>query len=162
MSILTYINKIPVYTNINEALEWGEYNRLPGYHIHKYKSVTGYMGGKNHSTMPSKPKDLPIKKLVSKRFRPQPKLGSSIVLIRNGITTTTTVNIKTIIDSKGFPIYIEEDEEVSSLGITSTTRSTTTTVPTTTAPTVYGAGVESAGSGGESRSSSGGGGGGGY
>ena len=48
MAILTYINKIPLYSTINEALAEGKERGLQGYHVHKYKGVAGYMGGYKH------------------------------------------------------------------------------------------------------------------
>ena len=48
MAILTYINKIPLYSTVNEALTWAQTNSLEGYHVHKYKDVAGYMGGYHH------------------------------------------------------------------------------------------------------------------
>tara|TARA_R110002096_G_C14218893_1_gene690676 strand:+ start:131 stop:610 length:480 start_codon:yes stop_codon:yes gene_type:complete len=102
MSILTRINGIPVYTSITEALEWGKYNRIKGYHIHKYKSVTGYMGGNNHMTMPSRTRDLPVKLKSKPGYRPE--IGSSIIYIESGIKYTATATASTIYGKTGFPI----------------------------------------------------------
>ena len=48
MAILTYINNIPLYSTINEALDYAQVENLQGYHVHKYKGVAGYMGGRTH------------------------------------------------------------------------------------------------------------------
>ena len=49
MSILTYINNIPLFSTIQEATQWGQNRRLTGYHTHDYNGQTGYMGGTTHT-----------------------------------------------------------------------------------------------------------------
>ena len=54
MAILTYIDGIPLYSTINEALglEKGilkNVTGVSGYHVHRYKNVIGYMTGADHS-----------------------------------------------------------------------------------------------------------------
>ena len=110
MSILTRINNTPVYTNIDEALSWAEYNGLSGYHIHKHMGVTGYMGGKTHDAF-RKTSELPVK--VKSKPGYSPKVGSRIISIVKGKQFTTEVTAKTIYDRKGFPILDEE----SSVGV---------------------------------------------
>ena len=50
MSVLTSINGIPLFSTLQEALNWGSSNGLVGYHTHVYNGQTGYMGGANHTT----------------------------------------------------------------------------------------------------------------
>jgi hypothetical protein len=59
MAILTYINKMPLYSTVNEALAWAEQNGLQGYHAHKYKDVAGYMGGYRHPKTNGRTTSLP-------------------------------------------------------------------------------------------------------
>tara|TARA_R100001443_G_scaffold70644_1_gene78963 strand:- start:356 stop:562 length:207 start_codon:yes stop_codon:yes gene_type:complete len=49
MSLLTNINGVPLYSTIQEALNWASSNGLSGYHTHQYQGQTGYMGGSNHA-----------------------------------------------------------------------------------------------------------------
>jgi hypothetical protein len=49
MAILTTINKIPLFSTIQEALAWAWQNNLDGYHTHKFEGKVGYMGGYTHS-----------------------------------------------------------------------------------------------------------------
>ena len=48
MSLLTTIAGIPLFTTIQEALNWAASNGLSGYHIHNWQGQQGYMGGANH------------------------------------------------------------------------------------------------------------------
>ena len=48
MAILTTIAGVPLFTTIQEALDWAAANNLSGYHIHNYQGQQGYMGGANH------------------------------------------------------------------------------------------------------------------
>ena len=45
MSLLTYIKDVPLFSTVNEAVEWAESKTLLSYHTHKYKNIVGYMGG---------------------------------------------------------------------------------------------------------------------
>ena len=49
MSVVTYINKIPLFSTIQEALQWGTNRNLTGYHTHTFNGQVGYMGGATHS-----------------------------------------------------------------------------------------------------------------
>jgi hypothetical protein len=49
MSLLTNINGVPLFSTIQEALNWGASYGLSGYHTHQYQGQTGYMGGVNHA-----------------------------------------------------------------------------------------------------------------
>jgi len=113
MSILKRVNGIPVYTNINEALEWGRSNNMLGYHVHKHMSVTGYMGGRNHADMPLRSIELPIKTKGKPGYKP--KIGSRVISTIAGESTSIKVTAKTTYDRKGFPILLEEDK-VESVG----------------------------------------------
>jgi|TARA_R110000782_G_scaffold72990_1_gene145929 hypothetical protein len=48
MSLITYIDGIPVYTTIEESISWASQYNLPGYHEHVVSGRLGYMGGVNH------------------------------------------------------------------------------------------------------------------
>ena len=50
MSLITIMNGVPLYTTKQEALRWALCNSVKGYHVHRYKGKTGYMGGATHST----------------------------------------------------------------------------------------------------------------
>ena len=49
MSVLTTIGGIPLFSTIEEALEWGSSIGLQNFHTHIYAGQTGYMGGASHS-----------------------------------------------------------------------------------------------------------------
>jgi|TARA_R110002167_G_scaffold185704_1_gene386377 hypothetical protein len=49
MSILTTIAGIPLFSTIQEALNWAASKGLNGYHAHNWQGQQGYMGGANHS-----------------------------------------------------------------------------------------------------------------
>jgi len=53
MSLLTIIDRVPLYTTIEEALLWGTQYNITGYHTHVYNGVTGYMAGQNHEQITS-------------------------------------------------------------------------------------------------------------
>ena len=46
---LTTIDGIPLYSTLQEALQWASNNGLTGYHNHTYQGQTGFMGGSDHS-----------------------------------------------------------------------------------------------------------------
>jgi hypothetical protein len=107
MSVLTRVDGIPVYTSIDEALEWGRYNAVAGYHIHKHMSVTGYMGGKTHGTA-RRTIELPVE--IKGKPGYSPKVGSRIISIVKGERVTTKVTANTVYDRRGFPIATDEDK----------------------------------------------------
>ena len=49
MGLLTNISGVPLFSTIQEALDWAASVGLTGYHTHQYQGVTGYMGGTNHN-----------------------------------------------------------------------------------------------------------------
>ena len=51
--ILTSIDGIPLYSTIQEAVQWASSRGLTGYHTHVYQGQTGYMGGYNHNNATS-------------------------------------------------------------------------------------------------------------
>ena len=113
MSILTYINKVPLYTTIDEAIEWAKYNNIPqvnglNYHSHKHMSVTGYMGGNKHVSMPRHAVELPIKTKGKPGYKP--KIGSRVISIIAGESTSVKVTTNTVYDTKGFPITKDEED----------------------------------------------------
>mgnify|MGYP003681622771 CR=1 FL=1 len=68
MSLLTYIKDVPLFSTVNEAVEWAESKTLLSYHTHKYKNIVGYMGGLTYAealkypgvVLPKLPKPTPI------------------------------------------------------------------------------------------------------
>ena len=48
LEIITYISGIPLYSKIQDAINWGYQYGLEGYHMHEYKSMIGYMAGESH------------------------------------------------------------------------------------------------------------------
>ena len=49
MSILTSIDGIPLFSSIQEALDWAASKGLQGYHTHIHNNQVGYMGGFDHN-----------------------------------------------------------------------------------------------------------------
>jgi len=48
MSLITHIDKVPLFTTIAEAELWAGQYGLTGYHEHEVLGQLGYMGGNNH------------------------------------------------------------------------------------------------------------------
>jgi hypothetical protein len=48
MAILTNIDGVPLFSTVEEALQYAAQNGLTGYHTHIYQGQTGYMGGASH------------------------------------------------------------------------------------------------------------------
>mgnify|MGYP003660419118 FL=1 len=160
MSVLTRVNNIPVYTNIDEALSWAKYNGLSGYHIHKHMSVTGYMGGRNHASMPLKTIELPVKQKGKAGYLPE--LGSIVVSVINGVASTTKVRANTTYNAKGVPIEVDEKSIVTTSQPRIINQPTAQETPTTTTTSPIFIPTQRQSSGGGSYSGGGGGGGGGY
>tara|TARA_R110000824_G_scaffold169254_3_gene346375 strand:- start:88 stop:618 length:531 start_codon:yes stop_codon:yes gene_type:complete len=63
MGLLTTIDEIPLYSTVQEAIEWADRNGLNGAHVHKWKnegySILGYMGGASHAEAVSGGEDNP-------------------------------------------------------------------------------------------------------
>ena len=53
MSVLTLIDGIPLFTTVQQAIDWGAQYNIQGYHTHTYNGIVGYMSGNNHSQMVS-------------------------------------------------------------------------------------------------------------
>ena len=51
--ILTSIDGVPLYSTIQEAVQWASSRGLTGYHTHVYQGQTGYMGGSSHNIVAS-------------------------------------------------------------------------------------------------------------
>tara|TARA_R100000544_G_scaffold18329_1_gene8769 strand:+ start:177 stop:395 length:219 start_codon:yes stop_codon:yes gene_type:complete len=47
---LTTIDGIPLYSTLEEALQWASNHGLTGYHNHNYEGANGFMGGSSHSS----------------------------------------------------------------------------------------------------------------
>ena len=88
MSVLTYMEGVPLYSTINEALEWAKFKGISNYHVHKYESVAGYMGGKNHKEAAVYPGDLPTEEKV---LGYKPPVGSRMISIADGRTSEYVV-----------------------------------------------------------------------
>jgi hypothetical protein len=85
MSVLTYMDGVPLYSTINEALEWARFKGISGYNVSKYESVTGYMGGKDCKQASMYPGDLPAKEKIKLGYTP--KIGSRVISIADGETS---------------------------------------------------------------------------
>jgi|TARA_R100000149_G_scaffold49629_2_gene20498 hypothetical protein len=48
MPVLTTIDGVPLYTTVQEALNYASDNGLTGYHTHTHNGQIGYMGGQTH------------------------------------------------------------------------------------------------------------------
>tara|TARA_R100001198_G_C5055499_1_gene109273 strand:+ start:261 stop:503 length:243 start_codon:yes stop_codon:yes gene_type:complete len=48
--ILVNIDGMPLFSTLQEALDWGSQNGLSGYHTHVYFGQIGYMGGETHAS----------------------------------------------------------------------------------------------------------------
>ena len=44
----TYINDIPLFAKIQDAIDWGKQYGLEGYHEHTHEGIVGYMAGESH------------------------------------------------------------------------------------------------------------------
>ena len=42
---------MPLFTTIQEALQWASENGFQGYHTHVYQGQTGFMGGQDHNNV---------------------------------------------------------------------------------------------------------------
>ena len=51
MSLLTTIDGIPLFSTVEEALEWGQTLGATGFHTHDYQGQVGYMAGNDHSDL---------------------------------------------------------------------------------------------------------------
>ena len=49
MSLIGLIDKIPLYSTLQEAEIWAKQYNLTGHHTHVLKGVLGYMGGATHA-----------------------------------------------------------------------------------------------------------------
>ena len=52
MSILTSIDGMPLFSTMQEAIQWANSRGLSGYHTHVYNNQIGYMGGATHPNQP--------------------------------------------------------------------------------------------------------------
>ena len=59
MAVLTTIDGVPLYSTIQEALDYAQANGLTGYHTHTYQGQIGYMGGATHDQAVDDLKTLP-------------------------------------------------------------------------------------------------------
>jgi len=53
MAILTVIDGVPLYSTVQEALDYASQYGLSGYHTHTYNGQIGYMGGQSHGAAAS-------------------------------------------------------------------------------------------------------------
>jgi hypothetical protein len=70
---------VPLYSTINEALEWAVFKNTSKYHVHKYEGLAGYMGGKNYQEAKKYPGDLPTKEKIVPKY--MPPMGSNVTYI---------------------------------------------------------------------------------
>ena len=55
MSVIRFIAGIPLFTTVQDALNWASANGLTGFHTHVSQGQTGYMGGANHQQATGSP-----------------------------------------------------------------------------------------------------------
>jgi len=55
MPVLTMIAGVPLYTTVQEALNWAAANNCSGYHTHNHQGQQGYMGCANHQSASGMP-----------------------------------------------------------------------------------------------------------
>ena len=48
MSLITHIDRVPLFTTVEEAEAWGSQYSLTGNHEHTVLGQFGYMGGSSH------------------------------------------------------------------------------------------------------------------
>ena len=48
MALITYIDKVPLFSTIAEAIVWGAQYNLSAYHTHTANKTIGYMAGNTH------------------------------------------------------------------------------------------------------------------
>ena len=48
MAVLTTIAGVPLFTTVQEALNWAALNNCSGYHTHNHQGQQGFMGCTNH------------------------------------------------------------------------------------------------------------------
>ena len=49
MALITSIGGVPLFSTVQEALNWGSLRELDGYHAHTFQNQIGYMGGVTHN-----------------------------------------------------------------------------------------------------------------
>ena len=59
MAVLTTIDGVPLYTTVQEALNWAAVHNCSGYHVHNYQGQAGYMGCATHADTPSMAQNTP-------------------------------------------------------------------------------------------------------
>ena len=59
MAILTTIAGVPLFTTVQEALNWAAGKNCTGYHPHNHQAQVGYMGCANHADAPSMAQNTP-------------------------------------------------------------------------------------------------------
>mgnify|MGYP003138712497 CR=1 FL=1 len=69
MSLLTTIDKVPLYDTMREALLWGKQYGITGYHIHYYNRIRGYMSGVSHEEITQKISRGVVNPLTSKELK---------------------------------------------------------------------------------------------
>jgi len=55
MAVLTVIAGVPLFTTVQEALNWAAANNCSGYHTHNHQGQQGYMGCANHQSASGMP-----------------------------------------------------------------------------------------------------------
>jgi|TARA_R100000322_G_scaffold126609_1_gene83148 hypothetical protein len=73
MALITSISGVPLYSSIQEALNWAAARGLNGYHTHTFQGKLGYMGGATHSevSVVVARRSTPTQQAVARRVIPQ-------------------------------------------------------------------------------------------
>ena len=64
MAVLTTIDGVPLYSTIQEALDYAAATGLTGYHTHTYQGQIGYMGGATHDQAVDDINTLPLNQVT--------------------------------------------------------------------------------------------------
>ena len=73
MALITSISGVPLYSSIQEALNWGAARGLNGYHTHTFQGKLGYMGGATHNevSVVVARRSTPTQQVATRRVVPQ-------------------------------------------------------------------------------------------
>mgnify|MGYP003151540112 CR=1 FL=1 len=64
MALITYIDKVPLFDTVAEAIIWGAQYNLSSYHRHTSNKTIGYMAGNTHEEAVLKSTGKPLQKNI--------------------------------------------------------------------------------------------------
>ena len=101
MSLIGQIDKVPVYSTIEEAELWAKQYNLTGYHNHTIKGNKGYMGGSTHAEIKVAVEQGVKTFLTSQELR----LGQFVVTYKEREAYRSRIVVAEVIQ----PVYVEID-----------------------------------------------------